>query len=126
MIAIPSTRAPPLIVWKKFFTARYASGNRLTTNTYFSVCDLKPSFETVNGSQVKKLKVNRPKAMCFNYAMLKAEFGLNLETEVISETEELAEDAEPTDSAPIPPFPATPTKPSSLFDPPDKEEDMPF
>lgn len=82
------------------------------------------TFETVNGTQTKKMKVNRPKAMCFNYAMLKAEFGLNLETEVISETEELAEDAEPTDSAPV--SPALPTKPTSLFDTPDKEEDMPF
>lgn len=82
------------------------------------------TFETVNGTQTKKMKVNRPKAMCFNYAMLKAEFGLNLETEVISETEELAEDAEPTDSAPF--SPAVPPKPSSLFDTPDKEEDAPF
>lgn len=82
------------------------------------------TFETVNGTQTKKMKVNRPKAMCFNYAMLKAEFGLNLETEVISETEELAEDAEPTDSAPV--STAVPPKPTSLFDPPDKEEDAPF
>lgn len=82
------------------------------------------TFERVNGTQTKKMKVNRPKAMCFNYAMLKAEFGLNLETEVISETEELAEDAEPTDSTPV--FPAVPPKPTSLFDPPDKEEDAPF
>lgn len=82
------------------------------------------TFETVNGTQTKKMKVNRPKAMCFNYAMLKAEFGLNLETEVISETEELAEDAEPTDSAPV--SPAVSPKPTSLFDPPDKEEDAPF
>lgn len=82
------------------------------------------TFETVNGTQTKKMKVNRPKAMCFNYAMLKDEFGLNLETEVISETEELAEDAEPTDSAPV--SPAVPPKPTSLFDPPDKEEDAPF
>lgn len=82
------------------------------------------TFETVNGTQTKKMKVNRPKAMCFNYAMLKAEFGLNLETEVISETEELAEDAEPTDSAPV--SPSVPPKPTSLFDPPAKEEDMPF
>lgn len=82
------------------------------------------TFETVNGTQTKKMKVNRPKAMCFNYAMLKAEFGLNLETEVISETEELAEDTEPTDSAPV--SPAVPPKPASLFDPPAKEEDMPF
>ena len=78
----------------------------------------------MNGTQTKKMKVNRPKAMCFNYAMLKTEFGLNLETEVISETEELAEDAEPTDSAPV--SPAVPPKPTSLFDPPAKEEDMPF
>lgn len=82
------------------------------------------TFETVNGTQTKKMKVNRPKAMCFNYAMLKAEFGLNLETEVISETEELAEDAEPTDSTPV--SPAIPPKPTSLFDPPDKEDDAPF
>ena len=82
------------------------------------------TFETVNGTQTKKMKVNRPKAMCFNYAMLKAEFGLNLETEVISETEELAEDAESTDSAPV--SPTVPPKPTSLFDTPDKEEDMPF
>ena len=81
------------------------------------------SFDTVNGVQVKKLKVNRPKAMCFNYAMLKAEFGLNLETEVISETEELAEDAEPIDSAPESPTATIPQ--ASLFDP-DKEDDMPF
>lgn len=82
------------------------------------------TFESINGSQVKKLKINRPKAMCFNYAMLKAEFGLNLETEVISETEELAEDAEPV--ATVPDSPAIPSKPASLFDNDNKEEDMPF
>ena len=82
------------------------------------------TFESINGSQVKKLKVNRPKAMCFNYAMLKAEFGLNLETEAISETEELAEDAEP--AATVPDSPAIPSKPASLFDNDNKEEDMPF
>lgn len=82
------------------------------------------TFETVNGTQTKKMKVNRPKAMCFNYAMLKAEFGLNLETEVISETEELDEDAESTDATPV--SPAVPPKPTSLFDPSDKEEDAPF
>ena len=84
------------------------------------------SFETVNGSQVKKLKVNRPKALCFNYAMLKAEFGLNLETEVITESEELAEDQDPADAVSSPQSPAVPPKPTSLFDPPDKEEDAPF
>ena len=84
------------------------------------------TFETVNGTQTKKMKVNRPKAMCFNYAMLKAEFGLNLETEVISETEELAEDEDPADAVSSPQSPAVHPKPSSLFDPPDKEEDVPF
>ena len=82
------------------------------------------TFETVNGSQVKKLKVNRPKAMCFNYAMLKAEFGLNLETEIISETEEIAEDMEPAAVASA--SPALPPKTSSLFDPPGNKGDMPF
>lgn len=84
------------------------------------------TFETVNGTQTKKMKVNRPKAMCFNYAMLKAEFGLNLETEVITESEELAEDQNPADAVSSPQSPAVPPKPSSLFDPPDKEEDVPF
>ena len=84
------------------------------------------SFETVNGSQVKKLKVNRPKAMCFNYAMLKAEFGLNLETEVITETEELAEDADPANAASASDPPARSSGPSTLFDTPDKEDDLPF
>ncbi len=84
------------------------------------------TFETVNGTQTKKMKVNRPKAMCFNYAMLKAEFGLNLETEVITESEELAEDQDPADAISSPQSPAVPPKPSSLFDPPEKEEDVPF
>ena len=82
------------------------------------------TFEIVNGSQVKKLKVNRPKAMCFNYAMLKAEFGLNLETEIISETEEIAEDMEPAAVASA--SPPLPPKTSSLFDPPGNKGDMPF
>jgi len=84
------------------------------------------TFETLNGTQTKKMKVNRPKAMCFNYAMLKAEFGLNLETEVITESEELAEDQDPADAVSSPQSPAVPPKPSSLFDPPEKEEDVPF
>lgn len=80
-------------------------------------------FETVNGTQVKKLKVNRPKALCFNYAMLKAEFGLNLETEVISETEEMAEDSDSSQSLPL--SQAKEPSQSSLFGPPD-DGDAPF
>jgi hypothetical protein len=39
--------------------------------------------ETVNGLQVKKKKVNRPKALCFDYLILKDAFGIDLETETI-------------------------------------------
>ena len=62
--------------------------------------------------------------MCFNYAMLKAEFGLNLETEVISESEELAEDAEP--AAPEKQPQQQEQAHRSLFDAPSNEEEMPF
>jgi len=49
-------------------------------------------FETVNGVQVKRVKVNRPKALCFDYLQLKDMFGLELETEVITDTQETSED----------------------------------
>lgn len=45
------------------------------------------SFEMVNNEQVKKVKVNRPKALCFDYLQLKEAFGLELETEVIPDTQ---------------------------------------
>ncbi len=47
------------------------------------------------GQQVRKQKVNRPKALCFDYQQLKEAFGLTLETEVMTEAEEISEDAEP-------------------------------
>lgn len=46
------------------------------------------SFEMVNGEQVKKIKVNRPKALCFDYLQLKDAFGLELETEVVTDTQD--------------------------------------
>lgn len=46
------------------------------------------SFEIVNNEQVKKVKVNRPKALCFDYLQLKEAFGLELETEVITDTQD--------------------------------------
>lgn len=49
------------------------------------------SIEIVNGEQVKKVKVNRPKALCFDYLQLKDMFGLELETEVISDSIESEE-----------------------------------
>ena len=42
----------------------------------------------MNGEQVKKVKVNRPKALCFDYLQLKETFGLDLETEVVAENQE--------------------------------------
>lgn len=50
------------------------------------------SFEMVNNEQVKKVKVNRPKALCFDYLQLKEAFGLELETEIISDKQEVMED----------------------------------
>lgn len=47
------------------------------------------SFEMVNNEQVKKVKVNRPKALCFDYLQLKETFGLELETEVITDTQDI-------------------------------------
>lgn len=46
------------------------------------------SFEMVNNEQVKKVKVNRPKALCFDYLQLKEAFGLELETEVITDVQD--------------------------------------
>jgi hypothetical protein len=37
----------------------------------------------MNGQQVKKKKVSRPKALCFDYLILKDAFGIDLETETI-------------------------------------------
>lgn len=46
-------------------------------------------YENAGGVQVKKVKVNRPKALCFDYnKMLQDAFGLDLETEVITDTNE--------------------------------------
>lgn len=47
-------------------------------------------FETVNGQQVKRIKVNRPKALCFDYLQLKDAFNLELEMEVVSEESEMS------------------------------------
>lgn len=78
------------------------------------------TFESVNGQQVRKQKVNRPKALCFDYSILKQEFGLTLETEVMTETEEINEDAAAVAAdAPAPP------KPKSLFSS-TGDDDAPF
>ena len=48
-----------------------------------------------NNQTVKKVKVNRPKALCFDYLQLKEMFGLDLETEMITDDIDMA--GEPTD-----------------------------
>lgn len=46
------------------------------------------TYEEVGGKQVKRVKVNRPKALCFDYQMLKDTFGLDLETEIVTDGNE--------------------------------------
>lgn len=50
--------------------------------------------EFVNGQQVRKVRVNRPKALCFDYRQLKDAFGLDLETEVITDTEVIDDESD--------------------------------
>ena len=47
------------------------------------------TIEVSSGEQVRKVKVNRPKALCFDYLQLKETFGLELEMEVVTDTEVL-------------------------------------
>ncbi len=51
-------------------------------------------YETVNGQQVRKTRVIRPKALCFDYQQLKSEFNLDLETETVTDDEAFAEDGD--------------------------------
>lgn len=46
------------------------------------------SVETINGQQVKRKKTNRPKALCFDYLMLKDAFGIDLEMEIMLDMNE--------------------------------------
>lgn len=45
------------------------------------------TIEMSGNEQVRKVKVNRPKALCFDYLQLKEAFGLELEMEVVADTE---------------------------------------
>ena len=55
-------------------------------------------------SRSGKSKVNRPKALCFDYLQLKDAFGLDLETEIVSDSLDLSEDnlsdSTPSDTTP--------------------------
>lgn len=90
-----------------------ATANRSNWSTVMSYLKSQPSFlglkqdrftillpngqpdytvEFVNGQQVRKVRVNRPKALCFDYLQLKEAFGLDLETEVVTDSQELQDD----------------------------------
>ena len=51
------------------------------------------TIEVSGGEQVKKVKVNRPKALCFDYLLLKEAFGLKLEMEVVADMEDVSDNA---------------------------------
>ena len=65
------------------------------------------TIEMVGNEQVKKVKVNRPKALCFDYQQLKDMFGLDLETEVITDAQEMAEEHGSAEDANLSPEEAT-------------------
>lgn len=56
------------------------------------------TIENEGGRQVRKLKVNRPKALCFDYSILKEKYAINLETSSVSENAMDAEDAQEADA----------------------------
>lgn len=68
--------------------------------------------ETVGGQQVKKVKVSRPNALCFDYQMLKDKFGLQLETEVLPEG--MADEQDDTDTGHDTPGKSNPSQPEAL------------
>ena len=70
------------------------------------------TIESSSGSSQKKLRVNRPKALCFDYGMLKDKYSINLETSTVSEADLDVDDA---------PQVATPTAP-----PKSQQEELPF
>lgn len=45
------------------------------------------TYENINGSTQKKLRVNRPKALVFDYSILKQKYNINLETSTVVESE---------------------------------------
>ena len=70
------------------------------------------TIDTSLGGSQKKLRVNRPKALCFDYGMLKDKYSINLETSTVSEADLDVDDA---------PQVATPhTSPKS------QQEELPF
>ena len=67
-----------------------ASVSKSSPNISFRYTSGNPDCVTVvkDGKVIQSPKVNRPKALCFDYLQLKEMFGLDLETEVITENSE--------------------------------------
>ena len=53
----------------------------------FLIQNSRYQIDVIDGVQIRKKKVNRPKALCFDYLQLKETFGIDLETEVLLENE---------------------------------------
>lgn len=51
-----------------------------------------------NGQQVRRVKYNRPKTLCFDYQMLKDELSLDLETEIMDDDEDSSDDIQENDT----------------------------
>ena len=51
-----------------------------------------------NGQQVRRVKYNRPKALCFDYQMLRDELSLDLETEIMDDDEDASDDITENDT----------------------------
>lgn len=75
------------------------------------------TYEPAGTQQIRRQKVNRPKALCFDYQRLKEDFGLTLETEVLTEAEEMSEDTE---------LPQLNTETTSLFNSQPDGNKLPF
>ena len=53
----------------------------------FLIPNSRYQIDVIDGVQIRKKKVNRPKALCFDYLQLKETFGIDLETEVLLKNE---------------------------------------
>lgn len=106
-----------LKVQPSFMGLKQERFNILQSNGYEKV-------ESQNGTTANV--TNRPKALCFNYAMLKDTYSLNLETRVMSaaeiQLEEERDDAPPAQSPQSPPSQQS----SSLFERQEDDNELPF
>lgn len=74
------------------------------------------TIDSSGGIPQKKLRVNRPKALCFDYGMLKDKYAINLETSTVSEAD--------LDADELPAVNAEATPPTHSLNP--QQEELPF